>query len=114
MALKPKQRLAAEISVSEPDLSGMKIAERVGVDVNTYYKWKKNPEFQDYVHELCQIRFKNIEAIAIKKLKENVNKGNQKSIEYVLNYMGFKPEEKIDITSGDICINITGEENDQA
>lgn len=111
MSLNRKQKLAAEIAASEPLTSGAEIARRVEVDVNTFYRWKKNPEWNDYLHELCQERFKDIEKIAVEKLKENVAKGNQKSIEYVLNYMGYQPEQKIDIRSGDISINITGDDD---
>lgn len=110
VALNRKQKLAAEIMAAEPNLSGAKIAERVQVDVTTFYRWKKNQEFNDYVHTCCIEEFKDIEKIAIQKLRENAAKGNQKAIEYVLNYMGYKPEEKIDLHSSDICINITGEE----
>lgn len=112
VSLNRKQKLAAEIMAAEPLTSGAEIARRVEVDVNTFYRWKKNQEWCDYVHTCCVEEFKSIEKMAVQKLRENVGKGNQKSIEYVLNYMGYKPEEKIDINSGDICINITGEDND--
>lgn len=108
--LKPKQKQAAEIAVSEPDLSGFKIAERVGVDVNTYYRWKKNPEFTEYIHSLCEDRFKDMEKLAMQKLKEHIEKGNWKATQYVLDGLGYKPEEKIDISNGDINISITGDE----
>lgn len=108
--LKPKQKKAAEISVSEPGLSGAKIAERVGVNINTYYVWKKNPEYQEYVHALCEDRFKDMEKLAMQKLKEHVEKGNWKATQYVLDGLGYKPEEKIDINNGEININVTGDE----
>ena len=112
MSLSRKQKLAAEIAAAEPNLSGMKVAERVGVDVNTFYRWKKNSEWVDYLHNCCQERFKDIEKIAIHKLKENATKGNQRAIEYVLNYLGYQPEQSINVKNGDININITGDEND--
>lgn len=112
VALNRKQRLAAEIAAAEPELSGMKVAERVGVDVNTFYRWKKNPEWVEYLHTCCQEHFRDIEKIAIHKLKENAAKGNQKAIEYVLNYLGYQPEQRIDVRNSDININITGDEND--
>ena len=111
MSLNRKQKLAAEIAASEPMTSGAEIARRVEVDVNTFYRWKKNQEWVDYLHELCQERFKDIEKIAVEKLKENAIKGNQKAIEYVLNYLGYQPEQKLDIRSGDISINITGDDD---
>ena len=73
MALNRKQKLGAEIAAAEPELSGMKIAERIGVDINTFYRWKKNPEWVEYLHTCCQERFKDIEKIAIHKLKENAD-----------------------------------------
>lgn len=112
MSLNRKQKLAAEIMAAEPSLSGAKIAERVGCDVTTFYRWKKNQEWCDYVHTCCVEEFKEIEKIAVQKLKENAAKGNQKAIEYVLNYMGYQPEQKIDIKNSDINISITGEESD--
>ena len=99
---------------AEPLTSGAEIARRVEVDVNTFYRWKKNPEWVEYVHTCCVEEFKSIEKVAIKKLGENVNKGNQKAIEYVLNYMGYKPEETLDIRNGDINITVTGEDNDKS
>ena len=110
--LKPKQRQAAEIAVSEPNLSGAKIAERVGVDINTCYRRKENPEFAEYMHQLCEERFKDMEKLAMQKLREHIEKGNWKATQYVLDGLGYKPEEKIDINSGEINISITGDEND--
>lgn len=112
MVLKPKQKKAAEIAVSEPNLSGAKIAESVGVDVNTYYRWKKNPEFTEYIHTLCEERFKDMEKLAMQKLREHIEKGNWKATQYVLDGLGYKPEEQLNITNGDISISITGDEDD--
>lgn len=110
MSLNRKQKLAAEIAAAEPTTSGAEIARRVEVDVNTFYRWKKNQEWCDYLHNCCQDQFKDIEKLAVQKLKENVSKGNQKAIEYVLNYLDYQPDQKIDIRSGDININITGDD----
>ena len=52
----------------------------------------------------------DLEKLAIQKLKENATKGNMRAIEYLLDYIGYKATEKIDVTSGDITINITGDE----
>ena len=71
MSLNRKQKLAAEIAAAEPLVSGAEIAKRVDVDPNTYYRWKKNAEWTEYLHTCCQERFKDIEKIAVHKLKEN-------------------------------------------
>lgn len=112
MKLNRRQRLAAELAAAEPTLSGAKIAARVQVDVNTFYRWKKNPEWQEYMHQCCLERFRDLEKLAVSKLAANVKKGNQKAIEYVLDYLGYQPEQKININDGDININITGDFDD--
>ncbi len=108
--LKTKQKQLAEIMVAEPQLSNEKYAERIGVDPSTIYRWKKNDEFNDYVHTLCQERFKDMEKLAMTKLREHIEKGNWKATQYVLDYMGYKPEETIDIKNGDINISIVGDD----
>lgn len=99
--LKPKQRAIAEIMVLEPDLRNEDYAAKVGINPKTLYAWKKDPEFNDYLHELCKEKFKNMERLALKKLKENIKKGNQKAIEYVLDGTGFKAAQELDIKTTD-------------
>lgn len=104
--LKPRQIRLAELMVAEPQLTNEELADKVGCNVSTVYTWKKNKEFIGYYHTLCEKRFRSYEALAIRKLMENANKGNQKAIEYLLNYIGYKPKDEIDISSGDINITI--------
>ena len=106
MALKPKQRALAELMVSNPELTNLQYAEEAGIDVKTVYKWKKEQEFQDYVHELCLAKFEGLEKLAIQKLKENMAKGNQKAIEYALDYLGYKATQKVE-ADVNTDINIT-------
>lgn len=96
MALKPKQKLLAEIMVLQPELTNLQYAEEANIDPKTVYKWKKLPEFQDYVHELCLEKFRSLEQLATEKLRQNIIKGNQKAIEYSLDYLGYKPSQKIE------------------
>lgn len=108
--LKTKQKQLAEIMVAEPNLSNEKYSERVGIDPTTLYRWKKNDEFNEYVHELCQSRFKDMEKMAMQKLREHIEKGNWKATQYVLDGLGYKPEDKIDIRNGEININVVGDD----
>lgn len=111
MSLKPKQRLLAELMVAKPELTNLQYAEEVSIDPKTVYKWKKEQEFQDYLHELCLDRFRDLETLAIEKLQENMNKGNQKAIEYALDYLGYKATTKVDANvTGEQTINISIEE----
>ena len=107
MALKAKQKALAELMILQPDMTNVEYAKEIGIDPKTLYKWKKTDEFQDYMHECCQLKFKELEKLAIEKLRENIKKNNQKAIEYALDYVGYKADTKItaDLNS-DITITI--------
>ena len=104
--LKPRQIRLAELMVAEPQLTKAQLAERVGCSEASVYNWQQLAEFIEYKHQLCEKTFRSYEALAIRKLMENADKGNQKAIEYLLNYVGYKPKDEIDISSGDINITI--------
>ena len=107
MALKAKQKALAELMVLKPELTNVQYAEEIGIDPKTLYKWKKTDEFQDYLHTCCQDKFKDLEQLAITKLKENIAKGNQKAIEYSLDYLGYKATQKVEAElTNDITITI--------
>ena len=107
MALKIKQKALAELMILKPELTNVEYAKEVGIDPNTLYKWKKTDEFQAYMSELCKDKFKDLEKLAIDKLKDNINKGNQKAIEYALDYLGYKATQKVEAElSNDINISI--------
>ena len=96
MALKPKQKKLAELMVLKPELNNEQYAEEIGINPCTVYAWKKSKDFQDYLHECCKEEFKSLEKLAIRKLKENCKKGNQKAIEYALDYLGYKATDKVE------------------
>ena len=106
MALKPKQIKLAELMVLEPELNNEQYAERVNINPSTVYAWKKNKEFQDYLHECCQTEFKSMEKMAIRKLRENAEKGNQKAIQYILDYLQYKAPETVEVKDKTIRIEI--------
>lgn len=107
--LKAKQKALAELMVLKPELTNVEYAKEIGIDPKTLYKWKKTDEFQDYLHQCCQDKFKDLEKLAIEKLKENMAKGNQKAIEYALDYIGYKATTKVEADLN-TDINITIEE----
>ena len=76
MALKMKQKALAELMILKPELTNVEYAKEIGIDPNTLYKWKKTDEFQAYISELCQDKFKELEKLAIEKLRDNITKGN--------------------------------------
>lgn len=97
MSLSAKQQALADLMVLEPTLTNVEYAKRVGIDPKTLYKWKKTEEFQVYLKECCQEKFRELEKLAIEKLRANIIDGNQKAIEYVLDYAGYKPAQKAEI-----------------
>lgn len=107
MALKIKQKALAELMILKPELTNVEYAKEVGIDPNTLYKWKKTDEFQAYMSELCKDKFKDLEKLAIEKLRDNIGKGNQKAIEYTLDYLGYKATQKVEAElTNDINISI--------
>lgn len=94
--LSNKQKNAAEYMVANPELTYEQVAQDLGISSFTLRRWRKLPEFQDFSHELCLERFKDIEKLAIQKLCENVRKNNQKAVEYALNFAGYQGVQKID------------------
>ena len=107
MALKVKQKALAELMVLKPELTNVEYAKEIGIDPKTLYNWKKLPEFQAYISELCQDKFKDLEKLAIEKLRDNIGKGNQKAIEYALDYLGYKASTKVEAElTNDINISI--------
>ena len=82
-------------------------ARRIGINPKTLYEWKKKEEFNDYIHDLCRKKFASMERLALKELKEQVENGNWKAIEYVLNGVGYKATEKLEVTDTTTKITIT-------
>ena len=97
MGLSARQKELADLMVLEPHLTNVEYANRIGIDPKTLYKWKKTEEFQEYLHSCCQLKFRSLEKLAISKLRENIMDGNQKAIEYVLDYAGYKPAQKAEV-----------------
>ena len=95
MALKPKQMKLAELMVAEPNTKNIEYAEKIGISEKTFYTYKADPEFQEYLTQLCQERFKDMERLAMKELRKAVSNGNFKAISYVLDGLGYKAEDKI-------------------
>lgn len=106
MALNAKQKALAELMVMNPGFTNVQYAEEIGIDPKTLYKWKKTDEFQDYMHQCCQEKFRSLEDLAIAKLQENIEKNHQKAIEYALDYLGYKATQKVE-AEVNTDINIT-------
>lgn len=109
MALNAKQKRACEVLVANPDKHYREVAAVVGVDTATLWRWRQKPEWREYEHALCVARFQDLERLAINQLQQNASRGNQRAIEYILNYVGYMPNTKVDVSTNDIVITITGD-----
>ena len=106
MKLSSKMKKCAEILVNEPETSIGDIAKILDVDPSTVWRWRQREDYKAYEHELCHDRFLDLEKLAIQKLKENASKNNQKAIEYLLNYIGYKAVEKVEVKDTTITIEV--------
>ena len=110
--LTSKMKLCAEILVNDPEKPIDEVAKELGVHRATLWKWRQRPDYKEYEHELCHERFLSLEKLAIQKLKENATKGNQRAVEYLLDYIGYKATEKVETkVSGIQTINVTVDED---
>lgn len=106
MGLSTKMKLCAEILVNDPEKSIGDLAKELGVDPSTLWRWRKRDDYKAYEHELCHERFMDLEKLAIQKLKENAMKNNQRAVEYLLDYIGYKAAEEVKVTDTNIKISI--------
>jgi hypothetical protein len=108
--LNPKQRKALELLTCGLGLTFREIAEQVGVDEKTLWRWRNLPEnahFQDELKRLNDIRWQAAEDAAREGAISLCREGNQKMIEFVLKNVGYNPTNKIEAdVHTDIIINI--------
>lgn len=110
--LTSKMKLCAEILVNDPEKPIDDVAKELGVHRATLWKWRQREDYKEYEHQLCHERFLSLEKLAIQKLKENATKGNQKAIEYLLNYAGYTSTQKVETkVTGVQTISITIDED---
>lgn len=58
--------------------------------------------------ELCQQKYKELESVAMNKLGEMAASGNWNAVKYILDGVGYKPEDKTKVSvEADSAINLT-------
>ena len=102
-----KQIAMAEIEAVEPGITQEELSKRIGVSKRTIYNWHNDERYMELYHKACERHFRSLENLAIKTLQKACEKGKVDAAIYLLNYKGYKPQENINISSGDININIT-------
>lgn len=108
--LTPKQKLAIELLTNGQGLSYKAIAEQVGVDVRTIYRWRNESDFVHFQEELERINTQRWMATvdAAREAAFNLCKnGNQRMVEFVLKNEGYNPTQKVEAElTNDITITI--------
>ena len=108
--LSPKARVLCEYKVEHPLLTNKQLAEALGLNIKTVQHWVKDENFLNLEHDLCMIKFKSAQGIALKTMIDAAKKGNTRAAQYLLDNTGFKlPEEQNINLTGDMEINIYDE-----
>lgn len=101
-----KQIAMAEIEAIEPGITQDELCKRIGVSKRTIYNWHNDERYMELYHKACERHFRSLENLAIKTLQKACEKGKVDAAIYLLNYKGYKPQENINISSGEINITI--------
>ena len=108
--LTDKQRIALELLTNGQGLSYKAIAEQVGVDTRTIYRWRNESAFVYFQEELEKInnqRWMATVDAARQAAFELCKDKNQRMVEFVLKNEGFNPTQKVEAElTNDININI--------
>ena len=108
--LTPKQKLALELLTNGQGLTYKAIAEQVGVNQKTLWRWRNEPEFAHFQAELEKInnqRWMATVDAARQAAFELCKDKNQRMVEFILKNEGYNPTQKVEAElTNDININI--------
>ncbi len=108
--LTEKQQMALELMTSGLGMKFKDIAEAVGVNEKTLWRWRNEPEFAEFQGALKRIneaRWMALVDAARESAARLVAADNQKMTEFVLKNEGYNPTQKIEADiNTDIVINI--------
>lgn len=112
--LTEKQLMALELMTSGLGMSYKEIAEAVGVNTKTLWRWRSEPEFasfQDALREINDQRWTALADAARASAMRLIQADNQKMTEFVLKNEGYNPTQKVEAdVNTNIVINIGEEE----
>ena len=108
--LTDKQRMALDLLTNGQGLTYKAVAEQVGVDTRTIYRWRNESDFVYFQEELEKINAQRWMATvdaARQAAFELCKDKNPKMVEFVLKNEGFNPTQKVEAElSNDISITI--------
>lgn len=104
--LTTKQREVIEYMAEHLGANYTAVCEATGVHRNTFLKWRKQTQFQDALdYELHRI-FKEGASTALKTMMDLAKDGDRQAAQYILDNVGFKQADKVELTTSDIKITI--------
>lgn len=110
--LNDKQQQALELLTSGKGMTYTQVADAVGVNRKTLYRWLNEPQFASFQQELEQVneeRWRATVDAARAAAMRLVESNNQKMVEFVLKNEGYNPTQKVEADLH-TDINITIEE----
>lgn len=114
--LNEKQLMAVELMTSGLGMKYKDIAEAVGVDTRTLYRWRFESDFahfQDEVKKRNDARWQATIDAAREGALKLCSDGNQRMIEFVLKNEGYNPTQKVEADiKTDIVINLDDDEQE--
>lgn len=92
-----KKQLAAIQLMIYTDKEDPVIAEEVGVNRTTIWRWKQLEEFQSELEAENRRKFKDLQTQALKTMENLIKRGSFQAAKYVLDGNSYAPTEKHDV-----------------
>jgi transposase-like protein len=89
-----KNQLAAIQLIIYSDKPDCAIAEEVGVNPSTLWRWKQTEEFQQKLEEENRRKFKDLQTQALKAMENLIKNGSFQAAKYILDGNNYAPTEK--------------------
>ena len=108
-SITPAMERGLEYMIAHPNCTMKEVSEQVGVHYMTAYNWFKSPIYMEEYRNRVNSRWSKAISIAQLKLIEKIEDGDWNAIKYILDYAGYTPSQKLEVTTNKITINIEGE-----
>ena len=102
-----RKKNVLEYWVNNPNQTYEQICKATGIARKTFLDLRRNEDFMKQYKELCQQRFKELEAKAIEKLVGQLDDNQWNAIKYVLDNQGYSAAQKVDLNTNTIKVTIT-------
>ena len=96
MALNAKQLELIEAMLAEPNMSNVKLAEKLGINNKTVGKWRKLDEFDKELKKRLHEQWQDAERLAQDTMISLCREGDFKASKYILDSLGYAPAQKIE------------------